>query len=85
MASHAPMLTVGFTNMHQIVQTRDAVMFFAESLHEARILRLNSSHPRVPILSWSGDSIAWWEGDTLVVETKYFMPDQNRLTPFVIS
>ncbi|WP_410968807.1 hypothetical protein, partial [Salmonella sp. SAL4444] len=73
-ASHPPMLSVGFTNMHQIVQTRQAVVFFSESLHEARIFRLDSRHPPGGIRSWPGDSIGRWEGDTLVVETKGFLP-----------
>lgn len=85
MASHPPMLAVGFTNMHQIVQTRAAVVFFSESLHEARIFRLNGKHPPAVIKSWLGDSIARWEGDTLVVETSDFMPDQNRMADFLIS
>ncbi len=84
-AAHPPMLAVGFTNMHQIVQTRDAVVFFSESLHEARILRLGSSHQPAVVTSWLGDSIARWEGDTLVVETRNFLPDQNRSGDFLIS
>jgi hypothetical protein len=85
LAAHPPMLAIGFTNMHQIVQTRAAVVFFSESLHEARILRLDSRHPPPAVTSWVGASIARWEGDTLEVETRNFNPEQNRSTDFLIS
>ena len=84
-AAHPPMLAIGFTNLHQIVQTRDAVVFFSESLHEARILRLGSRHQPAVVTTFSGDSIARWDGDTLVVETRNFKPDQNRSGDFLIS
>ncbi len=85
LAAHPPMLAIGFTNMHQIVQTREAVVFHSESLHEARIFRLAGSHPPAPVISILGSSIARWEGDTLVVETKNFTADQNRSSEFLIS
>ena len=54
LAAHPPMLAIGFTNMHQIVQTRDAVVFFSESLHEARIFRLGGRHPPAAVDSLLG-------------------------------
>jgi hypothetical protein len=85
LAAHPPMLAIGFTNLHQIVQTRDSVVFFSESLHEARIFRLGASHPPAAVTSLLGSSIARWDGDTLVVETRNFAPDQNRSSDFLIS
>ena len=85
LAAHPPMLAIGFTNLHQIVQTRDAMVFFSESLHEARIFRLGASHPPAAVSSILGSSIAHWDGDTLVVETRNFAPDQNRSSDFLIS
>jgi hypothetical protein len=84
-AAHPPILAIGFTNMHQIVQTRDAVVFFSESLHEARILRIGARHQPAAITTFLGDSIAHWQGDTLVVETRNFKPDQNRSGDFLVS
>jgi hypothetical protein len=83
-ASQAPHLYNPGTNLHQIVQTEDVILFVAEWMNEARIIRLHSTHVPAAVTSWSGDSIAWWEGDTLVVETKYFTAsDTGRVAPGV--
>jgi hypothetical protein len=79
-ASQPPNLHNPGTNLHQILQTDDVVVFIAEWLNEARIIRLNSQHSPAAVTSWLGDSIGWWEGDTLAVETKYFTPsDPGRV------
>ena len=41
-------------------------------IHDARVIRLNSKHAPASVKKWLGDSIGWWEGDTLVVETTNF-------------
>jgi hypothetical protein len=33
---------------------------------------MNSKHPPAEVKKWLGDSIGWWEGDTLVAETTNF-------------
>jgi hypothetical protein len=40
--------------------------------HDARVVRLDSEHAPAEMRFWLGDSIGWWEGDTLVVETTNF-------------
>jgi hypothetical protein len=67
-----PMLPTIYNNMKRIVQTPDHVMILIEMVHDARIIRLNSEHVDPSIRKWLGDSIGWWEGDTLVVETTNF-------------
>jgi hypothetical protein len=71
-ASTPPMLHVPTLNLHQIVQTRDTVLIQSEWNREARIVRMNARHNPAALASWLGDSIGWWDGDTLVVETRHF-------------
>lgn len=72
-ASTPPMLHVPTLNLHQIVQTRDAVLIQHEWNRDARIVRMNGRHNPAALASWLGDSIGWWDGDTLVVETRHFL------------
>jgi hypothetical protein len=70
-----PMLPVLYNNLKRIVQTDDHVMIMVEMVHDARIVRLNSQHLPPHMKRWLGDSIGWWEGDTLVVDTTNFHPN----------
>jgi len=67
-----PVLPTIYNNVKRIVQTPDHVMILIEMVHDARIIRLNSQHVDASIRKWLGDSIGWWEGDTLVVDTTNF-------------
>jgi hypothetical protein len=53
----------------QILQQPHQVTLLYEQDHEVRRIRMNSSHPVDLKPSWYGDSIGWYEGDTLVVDT----------------
>ena len=62
-------------NSHlQFVQSPGYVTIIAEMVHDARIIKITDE--RNPAAEahrkWMGDSIGRWEGDTLVVETRYF-------------
>ncbi len=70
-----PSLPVMYNNLKRIVQTDETVTILVEMNHDARIVRLNSEHQPDDVRSWLGDSIGWWEGDTLVVETTNFNDD----------
>ncbi len=70
--SGPPALPVLYNNLHTIVQTTDHVLILNEMNHDARIVRLNSRHAPSSVRQWMGDSIGWWEGDTLVIETTNF-------------
>ena len=71
-SSGPPMLPTLYNNLKRIVQTPDHVMILNEMVHDARIIRLNGKHGPPEVRKWMGDSIGWWDGDTLVVETKHF-------------
>ena len=68
-----PARPVLYNNLKTIVQTESHVMILVEWMHDARIVRLDSEHLPDHIRSLSGDSIGWWEGDTLVVDTTNFL------------
>ena len=75
--SGPPMLPVLYNNNYQIVQAPGHVMILVEMNHDARVIRLGNEHPPDHVRTWFGDSIGRWEGDTLVVETTNFHPDQS--------
>ena len=66
-----------YNNNIQIVQTPEHVMILMEMVHDARIVRIGGTHVPKHIRPWMGDSIGRWEGDTLVVETTNFPPQQQ--------
>ena len=63
-----------YNNFKRVVQTENHVMILIEMVHDARIVRLNSEHPSPEERKWLGDSIGWWEGDTLVIDSVNFHP-----------
>lgn len=70
------MLPLPNNSNYQLVQTRDHVVILVEMIHDARIVRLNGNHRTDGRRPYLGDSIGWWEGETLVVETTNFPPEQ---------
>jgi len=72
-----PALPVMYNNMKQIVQTPDHVMLLNEMVHDARVAKFGGDHLSPNLYKWLGDSVARWDGDTLVVETRNLHPE-NR-------
>ncbi len=70
--SGPPMLPSAYNNNVQIVQTPDHVLIHNEMVHNARIVKLEANFHRETPRKWEGDSIGHWDGDTLIVETRYF-------------
>jgi len=66
-----------YNNNVQIIQNNDHVVILTEMIHDARIVPLDG-RPLIDddLRLWSGDSRGYWDGDTLVVETRNF----NALT-----
>jgi hypothetical protein len=65
-----PMSANGFyNNSYQLVQSPNAVAIATEMIHDVRIVRLNAKHRTDGMRPYFGDSIGWFDGDTLVVET----------------
>ncbi|MDZ4761332.1 MAG: hypothetical protein SGJ21_09700 [Alphaproteobacteria bacterium] len=70
-----PLMNVLYNNNYRITQSPDHVVLTVEMNHDARIIPLNAKHKPSVIKPYLGDSIGWWEGDTLVVETVNMHPE----------
>ena len=74
----AVLRAAAYNTNYQITQGTEAVAIMAETINDTRIVRLNSTHHPSSAITrpWMGDSIGWYEGDTLVVETINYHPEQ---------
>lgn len=77
-----PMVSGSYNNNMQLVQTRDHVVILNEMIHAARIIPFADEHSSRQ-LKWEGDSIAHWEGDTLVINTEnyYYWYGWRNMSP----
>lgn len=75
-ASTAPFMSSLYNNHMQIVQSPTHVVLLAEMVHNARIVRIDQEFKDLPYEKWLGDSIGYYEGDSLIVQTKDFNPWQ---------
>jgi len=83
----APITTLAFASNLQILRLKDAVVIHTEYGDEVRVAPITDTHRPKALWGRLGDSIAHWEGQTLVVET-VGLPDDDRvrLSPtFVVS
>ena len=70
-----PMMNTSFNANYQIVQTKDLVAIEVEMNHDVRLIRLTDRvHRPKDVHLWMGDSVGWYEGDTLVLETTNLNP-----------
>ncbi len=66
-----------YNNNVQIFQNENNAVVMTEMIHDARIVPIESKKSLDDdIRLWTGDSRGYWDGDTLVVETRNF----NRFT-----
>lgn len=62
-----------YNNNVQIFQDRNTVVIMTEMVHTARIVPLDGRDPLDPAIGqWNGSSRGYWDGDTLVVQTRNF-------------
>lgn len=76
------MNNVLYNNTYQIVQSPGYALILVEMVHDARIIpivanKAAAKHDPANIKKWLGDSVGWYEGDTLVVETMNVHPQQR--------
>ena len=77
-AMSGPVMTPGlYNNTYRIVQSKDTVAIWVEMIHDVRLVHVGAKHRTDGVRSYMGDSIGWWDGDTLVVETTGYQKGQN--------
>lgn len=76
-----PITIVNNINPREILLTRDAVVILTEYGPDLRIVPFTDRHGPVSQTSTLGDSIARWDGDTLVIET-IRLPAKDAIRPF---
>ncbi len=68
-----PFTPSAYNNNMQLFQTPDHVVVMTEMVNTSRVIPLDGTpHLDPEVLQWSGDSRGYWEGETLVVETRNF-------------
>ena len=74
-----PIRPLVYNNLKTVVQTDEYMMIYIEWMHWARIIRIgDEEHNSSDLATFDGDSIGWWEGDTLVVETTNFLEQPHQ-------
>ena len=86
------MLNGLYNNNYEFHLTSDYLVIEVEMVHDVRIYPIYASaekaraaHKPAAIMPWLGDSVAWWEGDTLVAETRNVNPIQAAHTSTPLS
>lgn len=86
------MLSVLYNNTHEIIQSPEHVTIVVEMNHDARIIPIfdnaeeaRANHRPEAIKPWLGDSVGWYEGDALMVETRNVYPEQRSSGAFPMT
>jgi hypothetical protein len=65
-----------YNSNYQFVQTPTELAIWVEMVHDVRHIRIGGEHRKDGVRTWMGDSVAHWEGNTLVAETINYSPQQ---------
>ncbi|MDP3738610.1 MAG: hypothetical protein Q8R02_14540 [Hyphomonadaceae bacterium] len=88
LSGNPPIYAIIAYNRLRIVQTPTHIVIHSENGDEARIIPFATEHKAPGPRSWFGDSIAHWDGDTLVIETIRQNPNdrvRGLMTKFVVG
>jgi hypothetical protein len=78
----APLYYAPGASLRTIVQTPSHLMIHSEGINDTRVFGIGAAPRPEAMRSAYGDSVARWEGDTLVVETTHFsLPRNVRMAP----
>jgi hypothetical protein len=80
-----PVITNGlYNNNIQINQSPDSIVMVVEMVHDARVIKMAASReeaarlPSTGVAKWMGEAVGWFEGQTLVVESRNYVPYQSN-------
>ena len=86
------MLNNIYNSNYRFLLTPDALVVIVEMGFGVRVVPIlksrteaQAAHGPAVLHPWMGDSTAWWEGDTLVVETVNVHPTQGDFGPIFLS
>jgi hypothetical protein len=86
------MLNALYNNNYSFFVTPGYFVIYLEMNHDVRIApifasaeKARAAHQPAVIRPWLGDTVAWWDGDTLVTETKNVNPTQEGRTATPVS
>ncbi|MEZ6030234.1 MAG: hypothetical protein R3C46_10845 [Hyphomonadaceae bacterium] len=86
------MLNGLYNNNYEFHLTPGYLVILVEMVHDARIIPIYASaetaraaHKPAVIKPWLGDTVAWWDGDTLVAETRNVNATQESRTQTPVS
>ena len=72
----ASMMPAGYGSRYDITQSPSSVAIRYEMIHETRIIPLDGRPgPPESLKQYLGQARGWWEGETLVVQTRNFRPE----------
>jgi hypothetical protein len=75
-----PNIRAGYQSYFEITQGPGALALRAEMIHDVRIFSTDrTSHVPPVIRQYHGDSVARWDGDTLVVDTTNYVANATRV------
>ena len=82
--SGPPIVPAGYNQNIQIFQTSDLVVILHEMVHDARIVPLDGrGHIPASVTQWMGDARGYWDGDTLVIESRNYSEKTASFNPSV--
>jgi hypothetical protein len=86
------MLNNIYNSNYQILQTPGFVTIVVEMVHDARTIPVfpskaaaQAGHMPAALNPWLGDSVGWWEGSTLAIETVGVNAEQGRAGPIFLT
>ncbi len=79
----APLQIRTASMLHRIVQTAGHMVIQTEAYDDTRVIPIGAPHMPRQVLPVGGDSIARWEGDALIVETRH--PDPATSTHGIMT